>query len=476
MADSVEDYSEQEVILPDNSHVEQPERHVEDSAGENVEKRWPGWPGESVFRMLVPSHKVGGIIGRKGEFIKKMCEETRACIKILEGPPGTQERAVLISAKDEPESSCPPAVDGLLRVHNRVVEGLEPDLSQATSNSGGTISSRLLVGATQAGSLIGKLGSTIKSIQEASNCIIRVLGQDDLPLFALEDDRIVEVQGEPSGVQTAMELIASHLRKFLVDRSVIGLFEMHMQNLHPQMDHNMPPHQSWGPQGFPHNAGGGPGFGPHNASGGPGFGPQNAGGGPGFGPQNASGIPGFGPQNASGIPGFGPQNAGGGPGFGPQNVGGGPGFGPNPQYMPTPRQHDNYYPPSDLPSMEKQQHQGLSMYGRDASMGVHSSTNAQPPQAVLTQVTQHMQIPLSYADAVIGNAGSNISYIRRNFMAEAASAQQKPANGPTDNSYGSHGSVYSSPPSNTGRTGENAGGYGPPYNTNYGNYGPSYGF
>jgi len=31
----------------------------------------------------------------------------------------------------------------------------------------------------------------------------------------------------------------------------------------------------------------------------------------------------------------------------------------------------------------------------------------------LRQVTQHMQIPLSYADAVIGNAGASISYIRR---------------------------------------------------------------
>lgn len=29
------------------------------------------------------------------------------------------------------------------------------------------------------------------------------------------------------------------------------------------------------------------------------------------------------------------------------------------------------------------------------------------------QVTQQMQIPLSYADAVIGTAGTNISYIRR---------------------------------------------------------------
>ena len=61
--------------------------------GGGGEEKWPGWPGESVFRMLVPAQKVGGIIGRKGEFIKKIVEETRARIKILDGPPGTSERA-----------------------------------------------------------------------------------------------------------------------------------------------------------------------------------------------------------------------------------------------------------------------------------------------------------------------------------------------------------------------------------------------
>ncbi|KAK7270315.1 hypothetical protein RIF29_23368 [Crotalaria pallida] len=61
----------------------------------NEIKKWPGWPGENVFRMLVPVQKVGSIIGRKGEFIKKITEETKARIKILDGPPGTTERAVV---------------------------------------------------------------------------------------------------------------------------------------------------------------------------------------------------------------------------------------------------------------------------------------------------------------------------------------------------------------------------------------------
>ncbi|KAF5184716.1 Rna-binding kh domain-containing protein pepper [Thalictrum thalictroides] len=406
------------------------------------EKRWPGWPGENVYRMLVPSQKVGSIIGRKGELIKKMCEETRARIKILDGPPGTQERAVMVSAKEEPDASVPPAIDAFLRVHSRVIDGLDGDLANGPPSSGLTVSSRLLVVAAQAGNLIGKQGATIKSIQEASDTVVRVLGSEDLPVFALEDDRVVEIQGEPSCVHKAVELVASHLRKFLVDRSVIGLFEMHMQMPNSQIEQNMPPpHQSWGP-----------------------------------------------PQVFA------------------SNAGGAPGFGMNPQYMPPPRQHENYYPQPDHPPMDKQPHQGLSMYGREAPMGVHPS-NAQPPP-IITQITQHMQVPLSYADAVIGTAGANISYTRRasgatitiqetrgvpgemtveingsasqvqtaqqliqNFMAAAAAASQNQAGGPVDpsyNSYPTQNSMFSSAPGNTGHASQNAGGYGAVYGANYG--------
>ncbi|KAJ6775228.1 KH DOMAIN CONTAINING RNA BINDING PROTEIN [Salix purpurea] len=83
--------------VPDNLEASK-QGHDEDTvSGGGGEKRWPGWPGESVFRMLVPAQKVGSIIGRKGEFIKKIVEETRARIKILDGPPGTTERAVSFS-------------------------------------------------------------------------------------------------------------------------------------------------------------------------------------------------------------------------------------------------------------------------------------------------------------------------------------------------------------------------------------------
>lgn len=71
-----------------------PKRGREGGEEKDGEKKWAGWPGDNVFRLVVPVQKVGGIIGRKGEFVKKMCEETRSRIKILEGVPGTAERIV----------------------------------------------------------------------------------------------------------------------------------------------------------------------------------------------------------------------------------------------------------------------------------------------------------------------------------------------------------------------------------------------
>ncbi|KAJ8646473.1 hypothetical protein MRB53_008221 [Persea americana] len=430
----------------ENIGEQHPQKHgQEDDSGVVVaEKRWPGWPGETVFRLLVPAQKVGGIIGRKGEFIKKMTEESRARIKILDGPPGTAERAVMISAKEEPDAPVPPAMDGLLKVHKRIIDVNET--ASARPNAGVTVTTRLLVAGSQVGSLIGRQGATVKSIQEASNCIIHVSGTEDLPALAQQDDRIIEIQGQPEGVHKAVELTASFLRKFLVDHSVLPLFENYMTLPNPHMDRNMP-HPYWG---YPH----GP--------------PPNAG--------------------ASG-------------------------FGGNTAFMPPgpPLQHDNYYPSSDLSPLDKQLQQGLPAFGRDVPVGFNPSTKARaPPPQMISQVTQHMQIPLSYADAVIGTAGATISYIRRasdatitiqetrgvpgemtveiigsatqvqtaqqliqNFMAEAgappAQNQVSTQSGSWQNpsgyadqgyhSFPSHGSMYASPRSNAGHAADHAGGY-----------------
>ncbi|AQK64208.1 flowering locus K homology domain isoform X1 [Zea mays] len=417
------------------------------------DNKWPGWPGESVFRILVPAQKVGAIIGRKGEFIKKMCEETKARIKILDGPPGVPERAVMISAKDEPDAPLSPAMDGLLRVHKRITDSSDGESSQPQRSAGNIGPTRLLVPSSQAGSLIGKQGATIKSIQDSSKSIVRIV--ENVPPVALNDDRVVEIQGEPLGVQEAVELISSHLRKFLVDRSVLPLFEAHMKMHGMPREQPVPPPQHWGP-----------------------------------------------PQTWIRPPNIPP---------------GGPGFGGNPQFM-HPRPQDSYYPSPDVPHMEKQPHYGISAYGREAPPSGASATGNQPPSHAGSQVAHDMHIPLAYADAVIGAAGASISYIRRhsgatvtiqesrgapgemtveitgtaaqvqtaqqliqNFMAEAAPPPPGPAPAsnppapPVDPSYGSYPPPYGAAPS----YGSSAAAGPPQYNGgNYGGptYPPSYGY
>ncbi|TYJ31940.1 hypothetical protein E1A91_A05G002400v1 [Gossypium mustelinum] len=187
-------------------------------------EKWPGWPGHCVFRLIVPVLKVGSIIGRKGELIKKMCEETRARIRVLDGALGTADRIVLVSGKEEPEALLSPAMDAALRVFKRI-SGLPDNERDAKAAGAAFCSIHLLVAYAQAINLIGKQGSVIKSLQESTGASVRVLPADELPSYAAAYERIVELQGEALKVLKALEEVVGHLRKFLVDHSVLPLFE-----------------------------------------------------------------------------------------------------------------------------------------------------------------------------------------------------------------------------------------------------------
>jgi hypothetical protein len=94
---SQEQQQEEEVQQKDGG-ISVSQKRDRDEQEKEADKKWSGWPGDNAFRLMVPVQKVGGIIGRKGEFVKKMCEDTRSRIKILEGVPGTPERIVCSSS------------------------------------------------------------------------------------------------------------------------------------------------------------------------------------------------------------------------------------------------------------------------------------------------------------------------------------------------------------------------------------------
>uniref|UniRef100_A0A0D3HDM9 K Homology domain-containing protein n=2 Tax=Oryza TaxID=4527 RepID=A0A0D3HDM9_9ORYZ len=247
------------------------------SAGEN---RDPGWPGTSVFRMLIPATKVGAVIGHSGERLRRLCEETKACVRVIGGHFAAAERAVIIFAKEQPDEPKPPAIDALLRVYECTIndDGLDVRYNNI-------VVARILTPSEQAASLIGDQGSVINYIKKASKTNIHVIGNfltlmhlleplvpsidkfdisglqlsiytdadGDLPPVALEDDMIIEIWGLPARVHQALELVACHLRKYLVHRSVIPLFDPHVSI--PISPVDMPPfHYSDHHEGLLHEA------------------------------------------------------------------------------------------------------------------------------------------------------------------------------------------------------------------------------
>lgn len=79
-----------------------------------------------------------------------------------------------------------------------------------------------------------------------------------------------------------------------------------------------------------------------------------------------------------------PQSWGPPPQAFPMSAGGGAGYGPPSQYIPPQRQYDNYYPPTDMPSLDKPPRTGPPPYGRDSS-GAHTMSFP-PQQSMVTKV------------------------------------------------------------------------------------------
>lgn len=79
-------------VMPETKQVNEKEKELAE-----IKAKWPGWPGYSVFRLVVPVLKVGSIIGRKGDLIKKLIEETRARVRVLDGPISSPDRIVIPS-------------------------------------------------------------------------------------------------------------------------------------------------------------------------------------------------------------------------------------------------------------------------------------------------------------------------------------------------------------------------------------------
>uniref|UniRef100_A0A8B9HFS9 K Homology domain-containing protein n=1 Tax=Astyanax mexicanus TaxID=7994 RepID=A0A8B9HFS9_ASTMX len=125
-----------------------------------------------TIRLLMHSKEVGSIIGKKGESVKKMREESGARINISEG--NCPERIITLAGP----------TTAIFKAFSMIIDKLEEDISSSISNSPGSskppVTLRIVVPASQCGSLIGKGGCKIKEIRELTGAQVQVAG-DMLP-------------------------------------------------------------------------------------------------------------------------------------------------------------------------------------------------------------------------------------------------------------------------------------------------------
>uniref|UniRef100_A0A2K6C5S8 K Homology domain-containing protein n=1 Tax=Macaca nemestrina TaxID=9545 RepID=A0A2K6C5S8_MACNE len=121
---------------------------------------------------LCMEKEVGSIIGKKGESVKKMREESGARINISEG--NCPQRIITLAGP----------TNAIFKAFAMIIDKLEEDISSSMTNrtaaSRTLVTLRLVVPASQCGSLIGKGGCKIKEIRESTGAQVQVAG-DMLP-------------------------------------------------------------------------------------------------------------------------------------------------------------------------------------------------------------------------------------------------------------------------------------------------------
>ena len=148
-----------------------------------------------TLRMLMSGKEVGPIIGKGGEIINSIREEAAAKIHISDG--ACPERVITVTGP----------TDAIFKAYSLICKKLEDEDNARSERRGGSehdedppkkegLSLKLVIPASQCGSLIGKGGSKIKEIREVTGCSIQV-ASDPLPGST---ERMVTVTGSRDSV------------------------------------------------------------------------------------------------------------------------------------------------------------------------------------------------------------------------------------------------------------------------------------
>ena len=153
-----------------------------------------------TIRLLMTGKEVGSIIGKGGEIINNIREESGAKIHISDG--SVPERIVTVTGQTESifksfSLICKKLEDeGSTGSHKSESGSSHKADSESASSKSGSVTLRLIVPASQCGSLIGKGGAKIKEIREVTGASVNVASE----MLPNSTERTVTIGGTKSAI------------------------------------------------------------------------------------------------------------------------------------------------------------------------------------------------------------------------------------------------------------------------------------
>ncbi|CAK7223587.1 RNA binding protein, heterogenous nuclear RNP-K like protein [Sporothrix eucalyptigena] len=147
-----------------------------------------------TLRAIVSSKEAGVIIGKGGKNVADLRDETGVKAGVSKVVQGVHDRVLTITG------GCDAISDAYQAVAKALLEGVPTMGMGGVVQGNGTHPIKLLISHNQMGTIIGRGGLKIKQIQDASG--VRMVAQKDM--LPQSTERIVEIQGTPEGIRSAI--------------------------------------------------------------------------------------------------------------------------------------------------------------------------------------------------------------------------------------------------------------------------------
>lgn len=175
-------------------------------------------------RILVPSESVGAIIGKGGQTIRQLTQQTRAKVDVYRGDPMAPNTALqekVITIRGQPEN-CINACREILKV-------MKVDAESKGKPSDAPL--KVLAHNDYIGRIIGKQGNIINTIKKETETTVTVSSINDM---SMNVERVITVKGELENMIRALEIIHSKVKSaFENDTKTYGAQAIMMGGIPP---------------------------------------------------------------------------------------------------------------------------------------------------------------------------------------------------------------------------------------------------